>query len=70
MSEVSRLTIQTLLPNGRAIASDGSIWQYKKWDGPNYSYRTPVDHDARTRHGYKHSYYPVNASEYPTTKTD
>lgn len=54
---MDKLTIVELLPKGQAKMSDGSIWQRKKWDGPNYGYRTPIDyHD--TRDGFRHDLYP------------
>lgn len=47
-----------LLPEGKARTADGRLWQRAKWDGPNYSYRTPINyHD--TRDGFSHDCYLI-----------
>jgi hypothetical protein len=52
-----KIEIKELLSNGQAKMSNGEIWQRKKWDGPNYDYRTPIDyHDNRD--GFIHDLYP------------
>lgn len=50
------------IPNGHAKASDGTMWRRFKQTGPNYSYLTPVGHDATTSGGYPCSLYRIDMS--------
>lgn len=65
------LTIEELLPKGQARMSNGEIWQRKRWDGPNYDYRTPCEHDDLSRMGLKRDLYPpTKRSEYSDNKEE